>query len=104
MSSNIQLISFAFSFFYGMFFCLTSKVNESLINNKKVLVKLLVTLVFIIDIVILYIYLMYKINNGIFHIYFILSLIIGYVILYLNFNKLLFWCKKCVNDLKKRVK
>ena len=67
MNSYVQVISFLVSFIYGIAFYLFARFNKFMLSNKNNVIKLLVTLVFVIDMVILYIYLMYKINFGIIH-------------------------------------
>jgi hypothetical protein len=42
--------------------------------------KIIVTFIFVIDNVLLYFFILRKINNGIIHFYFILMLVVGYVI------------------------
>ena len=101
MNSYIQVLSFTFSFSYGIFFYLASLFNKTILNKKSNIPQIFITLIFIIDIVILYIYLMYKINNGKFHIYFIISMILGYMFMMFNKDKLYHFCKKNVNKLKK---
>lgn len=100
MDSYIQVLSFLLSFFYGMLFYLLTRFNYYILEKKKVFLKFLVTLVFIIDIVILYVYLMYKINNGNFHIYFCIVLILGYILMNKMYERTKKLCKKCVNKLK----
>ena len=101
MNSYIQIISFVLSFLYGIFFYIFSTINENILVKKSNFFKLFITLIFIIDIVILYIFLLYKVNNGIFHIYFIVTVILGYLFMAFNKSKLYLLCKKCVNKLKK---
>lgn len=96
MSSLVQIISLGISFFYGIFFSLVNKINELMIDKKNYFIKVLVTLVFIIDVVILYIYIMYKVNNGNIHPYFIALVIIGYVVMNINYKYL----KKCIKSVK----
>ena len=71
MNSYVQVLSFVVSFIYGLVFYLLSYANKIMINNKNNVIKLLITLVFVIDMVILYIYIMYKINFGMIHPYFV---------------------------------
>ena len=67
-----------------------------MLSNKNNVIKFLVTLVFIIDIVILYIYLMYKINFGDIHPYFVSFVVIGFIIMSVLFEK----CKDYVKKIK----
>ncbi len=80
MDYKIQLISFIASFLYGVFFCIFNMFNEYLIRNYKPFFKYLVTFLFILNMVLLFIILIYKINYGIFHLYFIAMVVIGYVL------------------------
>ena len=80
MSANLQLICFLASFLYGLFFGLLSIVHFNLINKYHKIFQLLISLVFIIDIVLGYILLMYHLNLGIFHIYFFIFIFIGFLL------------------------
>lgn len=99
MSSLVQLISLGVSFFYGVFFYLVNKINELMIDKKNYFIKIVITLIFIIDVVILYIYIMYKINNGNIHPYFIVLVVLGYMVMGINY-KYLKKCKECVKNIK----
>lgn len=96
MNSYIQVLSFLVSFIYGIFFYLLTRFNKYILVNKNTYIKFIVTLVFIIDIVILYIYLMYKINFGIIHPYFVSFVILGFWFMSLMYNL----CKKYVKKHK----
>ena len=80
MNSYVQVISLLVSFIYGIVFYILSKFNKYIISNKNNIVKLLVTTVYVVDMVIIYIFIMYKINFGNIHPYFIISLILGLVL------------------------
>ena len=80
MNSCVQVISLLVSFIYGIVFYILSKFNKYIISNKNNIVKLLVTTVYVVDMVIIYIFIMYKINFGNIHPYFIISLILGFVL------------------------
>lgn len=77
MNSYIQVISFLISFIYGIIFYLFTRFNKYMLINKNNVIKLLVTLVFVIDMVILYIYIMYKVNFGMIHPYFVAVVLFG---------------------------
>lgn len=96
MNSYVQVISFLVSFIYGIAFYLFARFNKFMLSNKNNVIKLLVTLVFVIDMVILYIYLMYKINFGIIHPYFVLVVILGFFFMLKTYEK----CKKYVKMIK----
>lgn len=80
MNNYVQVISLLVSFIYGIVFYILSKFNKYIISNKNNIVKLLVTTVYVVDMVIIYIFIMYKINFGNIHPYFIISLILGFVL------------------------
>jgi len=82
MDYRIQLLSLAVSFVYGVFLTLLVEVNYRFISGKKKILQNFLTLLFIIDIVLLYLIMMYKINSGVVHVYFILLVIFGYVMGY----------------------
>lgn len=102
MDSYIQVLSFSFSLLYGILFYLLTKVNYYILNERKKLMQFVVTLVFIVDIVILYVYLMYRINNGNFHIYFIIFVILGFILMNILYDKLKLLCKNYVNKIKNK--
>ncbi len=86
MSSGIQLISLSISFLYGILFYYLSTLNFKIINNLKNIIKNIITVIYVFDISIIYVILLYKINNGYFHIYFILILFLGYFVGYITNN------------------
>ncbi len=102
MNSTIQLISFLVSFIYGILFYLLTRFNKYIIENRRIVFRFIITLIFIIDIAILYIYIMYRINHGYFHIYFIFTVILGFVVTHVFYRKIKNMCKNCVNKLIKR--
>ncbi len=102
MTSYIQIISFLISFIYGIFFYLLSKFNYYILNNKSKIIRLIITTIFIIDIVILYIYIIYKINHGYFHLYFLITLIIGFSISNVYYYKIKDKCKIYVKKILKK--
>ncbi len=93
MDSFLQLKSLIFSFCYGILYFYIAKYNLFLIKNLNVFKKYLVTLVMVIDSVLLYVYLIFKINHGYFHIYFFLMFGLGFwFITYFN-RKIVKLCK-----------
>ena len=80
MDSGIQLISLSISFLYGIIFYYLSIINFKVINILKNIIKNIITIIYVFDISIIYVILVYKINNGHFHIYFILMVILGYIL------------------------
>ncbi len=80
MNYKIQLISFLVSFLFGIFFFYTNMLNKKIINRQKIHYKYIITFLYIINITLIYIILIYKINKGIFHIYFLIMVLLGYII------------------------
>ncbi len=98
MSSYIQVVSFFVSFVYGIIFYYVSFFNKGLICNKSIVKQFVVNLIFILDVVLIYIYVMYKINQGNIHVYYITLVVVGYWVGYKSLNK----CKNIVNKIKSR--
>ncbi len=86
MTSKIQIIILTISFLYGFIFYYLFKLNSKIINNQKIIYRSLTTMLFMFNIVLLYIIIIYKINNGSFHLYFLLMIILGFII-NINFTK-----------------
>lgn len=100
MNYKLQLLSFLVSFIYGIFFYITSKLNNKLIKNKSILFQYIITMLYIINLVLLYVIIIYKTNKGIFHIYFIILLVIGYIIASISAKSV----KKYVKLMKSHIK
>lgn len=101
MNSYVQVISFLVSFIYGIVFYLFARFNKAMLSNKNNVIKFLITLVFILDMVILYIYMMYKINFGLIHPYFVIVVLIGYVVMMLLYRKCINFFKRFYNNIKR---
>ncbi len=93
MDYKIQIISLLFSFIFGNFFYIVSKLNYKLVWKYPVILRYLITIVFIFDIALLYILAMYHINYGVVHIYFIIMLFLGFFAASLYSKKLRNFCK-----------
>lgn len=78
MDNNLQIITFIFSFCYGFIFFYLVKLNYHIINNSKSFIKYLDNTLFILNMVLIYVIINYKINSGYFHIYFIITIAIGF--------------------------
>ena len=87
MILKIQLKSIIFSFLYGCFFNLLLKINYKYIYYSKGILKILINLFFVIDNTLLYFIILRYINNGIFHFYFLLSIILGFIFVNILSNK-----------------
>lgn len=86
MNLKIQVISFIFSFVYGAFLFMFLKIQKKILfcrNKKK---RILSNFIFSIIISIIYFILIYFINNGVLHLYFLLLIVFGFLIAH-NFYK-----------------
>lgn len=79
MNSKLQLITFLVSFIYGNFFYFLTIFNFKLLKKEKKWLQHLITVIYVFDIIIIYTILIYKLNHGYFHIYFILITILGFI-------------------------
>ena len=80
MNILIQLICIIVSFLYGVFINLFIRFNKRVIINSNLLYEIIYRLITTFLLVVLYIVIIYKINNGIFHEYFLITMLLGYVI------------------------
>jgi len=78
MNSLIQVISFFVSFMFGIIFFLLTVLNFKLIKDLKRYIQHILTFIYVLDMVIVYIIIFYHLNKGYFHIYFILMVFVGF--------------------------
>ena len=95
MNAEIQLITLAVSYLYGFFFYYLYKINYQIIKKKKRFYQSLITILFMYNIVLIYIIIIFKINNGMFHLYFFIMISLGF---YSNIKL----TKKMLNNVKCR--
>ena len=79
MDLVVQLQVLTVSFAYGILFSYLLKMQYKFLFESKLFYKILITLLFIFDNCLMYFLILKTINNGIFHIYFLFSLILGYL-------------------------
>lgn len=90
MSLKLQIISLIVSFIFGIFFNILLKFNYKIIYNENKIVQIFGTFLFIIASSLLYFYILLKINNGVVHIYCLLAILIGYIVVdKINIKKIL---------------
>lgn len=82
MDAKTQIVILLVSFLYGIFFYYFSLFNGKIILNKSRVFRSLTTILFMYNVVLLYVIVVYKINRGIFHIYFFLMIILGFLVGY----------------------
>ena len=85
MSAGIQVISFIYSFIFGIVFCFITSICRRFSN---VFIKVISSLIIMVVMSVIYMYFLYKINYGILHEYFILMMLFGYLICRVKICKL----------------
>lgn len=83
MKLSIQIYSLFYSLFYGGIFYLLLDLFNKFTSMKKVYLKVILSWMFVTGMAILYFIGLLYINYGVVHIYFLLSIVCGYVIVYL---------------------
>ena len=87
MNVKIQIYCIFLSLVYGFFIRCSLLINLKL-NKFSSVFKVIIDLLYVYIIVLLYTLIIYYINNGIFHVYFLFLILIGYIISnkYVNFT------------------
>ncbi len=80
MTLEVQIQSLIYSLVFGMFISMIFNFFYKYLFNKRKIIKILSTELFIISSVLLYFLLLVKINNGIISYYLFISIILGFVI------------------------
>lgn len=80
MDYKIQLLSFLFSFLFGILFSIMSKMHYDLVYRLKKWLQYIFTFLFILDVSLFYILILYYINHGVVHLYFIALTFVGYYV------------------------
>lgn len=93
MNIDIQILSFIVSFIFGICYYIEFLIYNFITKNKKIGSKLVTITILVINNIILYLSLMYKINNGYVHIYFIFMATFGYILS-------IYFCKNIVKFIR----
>lgn len=80
MNLEIQIQSLIVSFIYGMFSSLIYNFIYPVLYSKNKVIKIITNLLYSFLIYSLFFNLLYLINNGVVHIYFVLLFIMGFII------------------------
>ena len=80
MELLIQIKSILMSFGYGIVFFILVSVNYKFLYCKGLGLKIIINMLFILVNVIFYFMLLRLVNNGVVHIYFLLSILGGYLL------------------------
>lgn len=81
MILKLQIYCLLFSLIYGFIFYFLTLLNKKYLYNNKA--SIIIDMLFIIDNVLLYFIILRYINNGIFHIYFLFIIILGFLLGYI---------------------
>lgn len=97
MSLTEQAVSILFSFLYGILIYFAYKISYKYLYANKKIYSFFNSLLFVVDSTLVYFIIMYKINEGIINILFILITLITFLLLnYFNLQKK---CKNMTNRL-----
>lgn len=77
MDAKTQIIVLMFSYIYGFFLYYLTKFNKLITKKANKVYRSFITILFMYNIVLIYIIIIYKINNGNFHPYFFIMLTLG---------------------------
>lgn len=80
MNEVIQLLSFFASFCFGFFFHVLTNFHFKLTDTYPIWLKYLTTFLFIVDITLMYLLLLYYLNDGVVHIYFVFFVLFGFAL------------------------
>ena len=87
MNSYVQLISLFSSFVYGIALYYLNNLNTRLIKNKNIISKIIISCLYIFNVSLLFVCFLYWLNNGLLHLYHILFMLTGYVIIVVKRRK-----------------
>lgn len=78
MSASAQLLVLVVNFLFGVFFNYLSLLNYHVIRDETILVKLIILILFVLDATLVYLLVIYRINYGYFHIYYLITFTLGF--------------------------
>ena len=82
MALNIQIYSIIFSLLFGVIFYFLLDNFNKIKFRKNLIFKIIASLLFVFIIAFLYFIGLLYINNGYVHIYFLISILVGYMFVY----------------------
>lgn len=82
MQLNIQINSLIFSFIFGIFFYFLLDIFNKITSKCKLWLRIIVSFCFVLIISLVYFLGLLYINNGYLHIYFLISIAVGYIFVY----------------------
>ena len=94
MSLNIQIYSLLFSFLYGIILYILLEINYRFLFEGKIIYRIIISFLFVMVLSLVYFLVLLKINNGVLHLYFFLSMFTGYLLSFVIYKKLIVKRKK----------
>ncbi|MBD9098570.1 hypothetical protein EGP98_03070 [bacterium] len=82
MNLKLQIISVAFSFFYGIFLSFLISLQYKFLFESKRIIRIIGNFVFSLDMALIYFIIMKRINYGEIHIIFYILIFLGYIFSY----------------------
>ena len=79
MNSYVQLFILVGSFLFGVILYYLNRFNERVIKRKNIIFKLIISILYIFNMALLYVLLLYQLNSGVLHIYNVLFMVFGYI-------------------------
>ena len=89
MILKIQIFSLLYSFFYGIVFYVLLEINHKILYEGKLFYRIIISFLFVIFSSLLYFLFLIKINNGILHVYFFLTMFTGYLLSFVIYKNLI---------------
>lgn len=104
MGLKTQIISLLFSFVFGIVFSICTNINYKFLFCKKKIFQIIITIIYVIDAALAYFLMIRRINEGVIHSYFLLSVALGFFIGFVNLSKYVNLFKNKVKNCLKNVK
>ncbi len=83
MTVSLQIISLLINFIYGFILFYLAYLNYIFIKKEPILVKFLITILFMLDYFFVYIIIFYKLTNGVLHIFYLFLFVLGFYLGYI---------------------
>lgn len=104
MGLKTQIISFLFSFIFGIIFSVCTNLNYKYLFCKKKIFQIIITIIYVVDASLAYFLIIRIINEGVIHSYFLLSVALGFFIGFVNLTKYVNLFKSKIKNCLKNVK
>lgn len=87
MKLKIQIYSLIYSYIYGLVLFYLFNFNNKIVDRVKPVYKIIISFFFVLFISLSYFVMLLYINNGYIHLYFYLSILLGYLTMYIVYKK-----------------